>query len=137
MKISSKGVYGVMAMVDLAVHHNAGPVKIRDIADRQDLPKKYLEQVLLDLKRGGLVASSRGKNGGYALDRDPESINLLEILDILEEHVCLVEPDSDHPDYLRLFWEEQTERLREQLTVPLADLVRRKEAHESEAMYHI
>lgn len=137
MKISSKGVYGVMALVDLSVHHNAGPIKIRSIAERQGLPKKYLEQVLLDLKRGGIVGSSRGKNGGYFLEREPDEITLLDVLDVLEEHVRLVDPDPEHPEYLTAFWEEQTERLRQQLEVPLSELVERKETLESEAMYHI
>lgn len=137
MKVSSKAEYGILAMVDLALHTQSGPVKIREVAERQDIPKKYLEQVLLDLKRGGLVGSNRGKNGGYYLDGDDEEITVLDILELLEEQISFVEKGRDRPEFLRAFWEEQNEKLREQLSVPLAEIVRRKEETDDEVMYHI
>jgi len=137
MRISSKAEYGVLALVDLALHRDAGPTKIREIADRRDIPKKYLEQVLLDLKRGGIVGSSRGKNGGYYLNRDPEDVTLMEVLKILEEQTALVESDRDRPNFLQQFWDEQYEELRDQLSVPLSEILKRKEQSEKEVMYHI
>lgn len=137
MKVSSKAEYGILAMVDLALHSQTGPVKIREIADRQDIPKKYLEQVLLDLKRGGLVGSSRGKNGGYSISGDAEEITVFDILRLLEEQISFVETGRDRPEFLQVFWEEQNEKLEEQLSVPLSEIVRRKEESEDEFMYHI
>lgn len=137
MRISSKAEYGVLALIDLAVHRDNGPVKIREVADRQDIPKKYLEQVLLDLKRGGLVGSSRGKNGGYYLAKEPEDVTLMDVLEILEEQTSLVESDRDRPEFLETFWQEQYERVREQLSVPLSEIVELKEQSSGEVMYHI
>jgi Rrf2 family protein len=137
MRISSKAEYGVLALVDLALHRDSGPTKIREIADRRNIPKKYLEQVLLDLKRGGIVGSNRGKNGGYYLDRDPEDITLMQVLEILEEQTSLVESDRDRPTFLQQFWDEQYEKLREQLSIPLSEILKRKEESEKEVMYHI
>lgn len=137
MRISSKAEYGVLALIDLAVHRDEGPVKIREVADRQDIPKKYLEQVLLDLKRGGLVGSNRGKNGGYYLAKEPEDVTLMDVLEILEEQTSLVESDRDRPAFLETFWQDQYERVREQLSVPLSDIVELKEESGGEVMYHI
>ncbi len=137
MKISSKGEYGILALVDLALHRNEGPVKIRSIAERQDIPKKYLEQVLLALKGAGFVGSSRGKNGGYYLSSTPEEITIIGVLDVLEEHFSLVDPGRGRPRYLETFWREKTDRIREQLEVPLTELVSRKRDADDEMMYHI
>lgn len=136
MKISSKGEYGVLALVDLSAHREDGPVKIQEIADRQEIPKKYLEQVLLSLKQGGFVDSNRGKKGGYFLARPPEEINIIDVLDVLEQQIVLADSGRDRPDYLREFWQEKTEELREVLDVPLSDLVERRQQL-SEPVYHI
>lgn len=137
MKISSKGEYGILALVDLALHYRDNPVKIRSIAERQGIPKKYLEQVLLALKRAGFVGSSRGKHGGYYLDVSPDELSVIEVLDVLEELVSLVDPARDRPDYLGDFWEEKTRAIRQVLDVPLSELVRRKQESDSEVVYHI
>ncbi len=137
MRISSRAEYGILALIDLAMHRETGPTKIRKIAGRGDLPKKYLEQVLLDLKRAGLVGSNRGKNGGYYLAEDPETITLIDVIEILEEKTTLADPERDRPDFLETIWKELSERVREELSVPLAKLVDRKEESEGEMMYHI
>lgn len=137
MRISSKAEYGVLALIDLATYRDGGPIKIREIAERQEIPKKYLEQVLLDLKRGGLVGSNRGKNGGYYLSIDPEEVTLMDVLEILEEQTELVEVDRDRPKFLDEFWHEQSEQIRSVLSVPLSKIIERKEESENEVMYHI
>jgi Rrf2 family protein len=126
-----------LALIDLTVHADTGPTKIREIAERQNIPKKYLEQVLLDLKRGGLVGSNRGKNGGYYLAEEPEEITLIDVLEILEEQTTLVNSGRDRPEFLESFWNDLSERVREELSVPLAELIERKEQSEGEMMYHI
>lgn len=81
MKITYKGDYALKAMLDLALHYEqGGVVTIHDIAKRADIPIKFLEQVLLDLKRGGFVESRRGKIGGYYLAKPPASIKVGEIV---------------------------------------------------------
>ena len=72
MKISTKGRYALRLMADLAQHEQDGPVSLRDIARRQQLSDKYLEQIVTPLARAGLVRSVRGASGGYLLTRKPE-----------------------------------------------------------------
>ncbi|MBM7582490.1 Rrf2 family protein [Caldicoprobacter guelmensis] len=84
MTISTKGRYGVKAMLDLALNWSGTNVPVKSIAERQNIPGKYLEQVLSVLKRAGLVKSIRGPNGGYALARPPHQITLGDILRALE-----------------------------------------------------
>lgn len=80
MNLTTKGEYASRAVLDLAIHYEQGPARIEDIARRQHIPKKYLEQVLLALKNAGLVYSVRGRDGGYQLARPPEEIMLGEVI---------------------------------------------------------
>jgi Rrf2 family transcriptional regulator, iron-sulfur cluster assembly transcription factor len=85
MKLSTKGRYAVMAMVDLANHGRETPVSISDISVRQGLPINYLEQLFVKLRRQGLVESTRGQLGGYRLKNNPQQINVLEIMQAVDE----------------------------------------------------
>jgi Rrf2 family protein len=80
MKISTKGDYATRALQDLALHYDQGPIPIEKIASRQGLPVRYLEQLLLTLKRAGFLLSKRGVNGGYSLAKPPTQITLGAIL---------------------------------------------------------
>jgi Rrf2 family cysteine metabolism transcriptional repressor len=80
MRISTKGDYATRALQDLALHYNHGPIPIEQVASRQGLPVRYLEQLLLSLKRSGFLLSKRGVNGGYSLAKPPAQITLGEIL---------------------------------------------------------
>jgi len=84
MKISKRGEYGVRALCHLAAKHGQGLTHIREIADTEDLPCKFLEGILLALKRAGFVKSRRGNEGGYALARSPETIMLGDVLRALD-----------------------------------------------------
>ena len=84
MKISSKGEYGLLAMADLALQPRGTPVQAYQIAARQGIPKQYLDQLMLTLRKAGLVASSRGRQGGYQLTRPAHDITLLEVVTALE-----------------------------------------------------
>jgi Rrf2 family protein len=84
MRISAKGEYAIKAVLDLALHHGGGLIPIQGIAERQHIPQRYLEQVLLALKRAGLLASRRGAAGGYHLTRVPEQITVGEVLRAVE-----------------------------------------------------
>ncbi|MFH1709713.1 MAG: Rrf2 family transcriptional regulator [bacterium] len=75
MKITFKGDYALKALLDLSIHYGK-PQPIEEIAKRQDIPAKFLEQILLWLKKGGFVKSLRGKHGGYMLSRDPKNITM-------------------------------------------------------------
>jgi Rrf2 family transcriptional regulator, cysteine metabolism repressor len=84
MRISAKGEYAIKAVLDLSLHHGSGLIPIQGIAERQRIPQRYLEQVLLALKRAGLLASRRGAAGGYHLTRAPEDITVGVVLRAVE-----------------------------------------------------
>lgn len=84
MHITYKGDYALKTILELAVHYGSGPVTIHDLARRADIPIKFLEQILLDLKRGGFVQSKRGKIGGYLLARRPAQIKLGEVIRFID-----------------------------------------------------
>ena len=85
MRLTTKGRYAVTALLDLAIHRDAGPVPLAAIAMRQDISQSYLEQLFGRLKRSGLVRSIRGPGGGYELVGDVEQINVSEILTAVGE----------------------------------------------------
>ena len=76
MKISTKGRYGLRLMTDLAVYHDQGLIPLKEIAARQEISEKYLEQIMMQLNRSGLVRSVRGAQGGYMLAKTPEDITV-------------------------------------------------------------
>jgi Rrf2 family protein len=78
--LTSKAKYALRAMIDLAEHGREKPVFIADIAARQDIPRRFLENILIELRRDHLVISHRGKNGGYAIARDPKDISFAEVI---------------------------------------------------------
>lgn len=82
--ISTKGRYALRLMIDLAEHQDTAPVPLKEIAERQDISKKYLEIIIKDLVREGLVEGKSGKSGGYRLSRPPEEYRLSEILEAEE-----------------------------------------------------
>jgi Rrf2 family transcriptional regulator, cysteine metabolism repressor len=84
MRISAKSEYAIKAVLDLSLHREVGLVPIQEIAARQRIPQRYLEQVLLALKRGGLVRSKRGSSGGYHLTHAPETITVGDVLRAVE-----------------------------------------------------
>lgn len=84
LKFSSKCMYAIRAMFDLAYHGDGQPSCGRDIAEREEVPQRFLEQILLDLKRAGLVKSKRGPSGGYFLAREPEDVTVLEIAEAID-----------------------------------------------------
>ncbi|MCX5694596.1 MAG: Rrf2 family transcriptional regulator [Candidatus Omnitrophica bacterium] len=80
MRITYKGDYALKALLDLALHYEKGLSTINDVAKHIDAPVKFLEQVLLDLKKGGFVESKRGNVGGYQLAKDPAEITLGQVI---------------------------------------------------------
>src|SRR5580658_7208683 len=87
MRLSTKGRYAVMAMVDLAQHSAAGPVCLSEIAERQEISLCYLEQLFAKLRRGGLVKSVRGPGGGYLLAYDRDETRIADIILAVDEPI--------------------------------------------------
>jgi Rrf2 family protein len=97
MKLTMKGDYGLRAMLDMAAYYGQGPVESSDIASRQYIPEQYLDQILMVLRKEGLVKSIRGPRGGHMLAKPPSQITMAEVMQALEGYVppmeCLPNPD--------------------------------------------
>lgn len=90
MKISTKGRYALRLMLDIALHDNGEPVRIKDIANRQQISDKYLEQIVSVLNKAGFVKSIRGPQGGYRLTREAEQYTVGMILRLTEGNLAPV-----------------------------------------------
>lgn len=112
MKLSTKGRYGVKAMVDLAINYGEQPVSIKSISERQSISEYYLEQLFSSLRKAKLIKSIRGAQGGYVLNRAPEEITIYDIIYVLEGPIevsnCLEEVSCNNIDCCatRLLWKK-------------------------------
>ena len=84
MLISTKGRYALRVLVDMAEHQSEGHIPLKEIAERQDISEKYLESIVKELVKNGILSGVRGKGGGYRLRRPPEQINVGDVLCIME-----------------------------------------------------
>ena len=118
MKLSTRSRYGTRLMLDMARHYNEGPLQLGDIAKRQEVSVKYLEQIIIPLKKARYIESVRGPKGGHILTKPPEEITVGEIVALLEEGTSLVERIEvpsvcDRADICptRLLWKEAAEAM--------------------------
>jgi Rrf2 family protein len=133
MKISQKGLYALQAMMMLARHHHQGAIKIREIAYEEDLPEKFLELILLELKNARMVESVRGAKGGYQLRRDPGEIRLSEIMRLIdgplapfadaEQLRVLIDRDLPHRALYQVFLDVRDAAAKILENTSLADLI--------------
>lgn len=128
MKLTTRGHYSVKALLDLALQPGCQPVSVSSIAQRQALPMAYLEKLLIDLRRAGLVTSVRGAQGGYRLARPAEQISLGQILEAVGEKTTPLprhQPQIDQvEDWVTVaVWRRLSQKLREALyAISLQDL---------------
>jgi Rrf2 family cysteine metabolism transcriptional repressor len=122
LSISSRGVYGLTAVVELGRRHGLGTVQIRDIARVHNIPQHYLEQILVTLKKARLVKSHRGAQGGYSLARGPGQIKVLEVLESVEGELEVV-PLRKRDGVLAFFWSTLDASLRDILSLSIEDLI--------------
>ena len=124
MRISAKGEYAIKAMLDLALQRDRGLIPIQEVAARQGIPQRYLEQVLLSLKRAGLLTSKRGSTGGYHLTRAPEEITVGAVLRAVEGTRAPFETGNAHrrngaaDSDLGELWEEIAEAVSKVVKLP-------------------
>ena len=133
MKISQKGLYALQAVMMLGRHHNQGAIKIRDIAYEEDLPEKFLELILLELKNARIVESVRGAKGGYQLRREPSDIRLSEIIRLIDGPLApfgdadqlraLIDRDLPHRALYQVFLDVRDAAARILEHTTLADLI--------------
>ncbi len=122
MKLSTRSRYGTRMMLDLAQHYKEGPVQIGQIAKRQDISVKYLEQLIIPLKKANLITSIRGPKGGHMLAKSPKEITIGQIVEILEGGidltVCIADTnvcDRSSECLIRDTWEEATKAMYKKL----------------------
>lgn len=133
MKLSTRGRYGVIAMMDLAMRNSEGCISLKSIAERQCISENYLEQLFASLRKAGLVCSIRGAQGGYTLSAQPEMITLGAVLRALEGSMapvdCVDEENAEKCDRIgfcvsRLVWKKIRDGINEVVdSMTLADLV--------------
>ncbi len=147
MRVSTRGEYGLRAVLDLAQHYGYGPIALKQIARRQEVSEHYLEQLMGGLRKAGLVASVRGAQGGYRLAASPEEIMVGDVLRALEGAVE-IPVDDDRPlgaearclpmYGTRLLWREVNRRVVDLLdSLSVAELLARAEREQSERSEYV
>ena len=137
MRLTTKGRYAVTAMLDLALHDEHGPVTLADIAERQGISLSYLEQLFAQLRRRGLVKSTRGPGGGYRLGQESKHIAVADVITAVDESVdatrcggrenCQGEERCLTHD----LWQDLSQQIHEFLSdIDLAELVERRRVRE-------
>ncbi|MGA2315590.1 MAG: Rrf2 family transcriptional regulator [Thermodesulfobacteriota bacterium] len=138
MKISTKIRYGARAMLELASHYGEGPIELKEIAKKENISLKYLEQVINPLRGAGLVKSVRGSKGGYSLAKPPSEICLYDVVETLEGPLNLLECLRDVKVCQKVpfcvtrdIWKEVSEAISKIFySVTLEDMVNRKREKE-------
>ena len=133
MKISQKGLYALQALMMLARHYNQGAIRIRDVAYEENLPEKFLELILLEMKNARIVESVRGAKGGYQLRRPPGEIRLSEIIRLIdgplapfgdaEQLRSLIDRDAEHRALYQVFLDVRDAAAKILEHTSLADIV--------------
>jgi Rrf2 family transcriptional regulator, cysteine metabolism repressor len=144
MKFSSRAIYGMRAMLVLARAHGQGSTLLKDIVEREGLPGTYLEQLMVPLRKSGIVLAVRGAKGGYTLARNPAEITVLSILEALEGPLNLAECPTgsaccSNPEACALqeLWAEGSRALHQIYQgISLAALLERQKAKESEPTHN-
>ncbi|MEA5450134.1 Rrf2 family transcriptional regulator [Leptolyngbya sp. CCNP1308] len=144
MDLSSKSEYALLALLELSPHYDSGePLQIRQIASQQNIPDRYLEQLLATLRRAGLVKSQRGARGGYLLARDPWKITLYDVVSCIEGFEPQADPTqmSNTPEaqVIKGVWGEVRQAAEGVLqNYTLQDMVEKRNAQQQvDIMYYI
>lgn len=146
LKLSTKGRYGVRAMIELALGYGGKPLLLKDIADKQKISEGYLEHILPLIKRAGLVNAVRGVNGGYFLAKAPKDIKLSEILEAAEGRLSIVDCvamadvcERNRECVVRELWQEINDQISAIFSsVTLQDIVDKElKKNRTPLVYHI
>ncbi len=134
--ISSKGMYGLAAMYELCMLKSSKPVQIKDISTNANIPQNYLEQLLSQLKKAGLVNSTRGAYGGYQLSKDANKISVKEIFEALEGELDIAQECTQNPA-LALFYKEKKIELEKIFNLSLEELIKYQQKVSRQICYNI
>ncbi|RPJ84047.1 MAG: Rrf2 family transcriptional regulator [Acidobacteria bacterium] len=138
MKITARVEYAVLALFELALGSSDRQVQAREISARQQIPLRFLEQILIQLKKAGLVKSVRGASGGYLLGKDAAHITLKDVVEAVEGELTLLDPHLSPDSMVSLVWREvEKDFLGKLSSVTMQDLVRRKIRQDGILSYQI
>ena len=142
MKISTKGRYGLRALIDICIYSGNDIVTVKSISERQNISERYLEQIFASLRKGGIIKAKKGAQGGYFLTKEPKKITIGDILSVLEGDLLLIDveaEDNDIENYLiNNLWHIANEKIRKFFdSMTLEDLVEGYKIKQTDDMYYI
>lgn len=113
MKLTTKGQYAIQAMIDIAIHStkSKGPISLREIAKNQSIPLPFLEQIGIQLRRSGLVISTRGASGGYVLSKDKKQISLSDIIQAVEGQINVAPSKNKEFEVTNKLWKKLNQNI--------------------------
>lgn len=134
--VSTKGLYGLTAILILAKEQQGNLLQIKEIASKGNIPPNYLEQILVMLKKNNLVESIRGANGGYRLLKNKKEITVYQVLSALDCCVSLTDSKTTN-ELLAPFWEHIQKKMQDMFSLSLDELEKFLDEHSKEYMYFI
>jgi len=151
LRISTKGEYASRAMLEMTLHYGEKALHIREISKAQDIPERFLEQILLQIKRAGFLRSRKGPNGGYVLAKPPEKISVAEVLRVMDGPLAPIDCVSvtahevcprENSCGLRWLWKKNRDAIAEILEgtsfADVADMTRKaKKEYEAKGKYFL
>lgn len=142
MKISTKGRYGLRALIDICVYSGNDIVTVKSISERQNISERYLEQIFASLRKGGIIKAKKGAQGGYFLAKEPKDFTIADILCVLEGDIRLIDveaEDNDIENYLiNNLWHIANDKIKSFFnSLTLEDLAEGYTNRGKEEMYYI
>lgn len=143
MKISTKGRYGIRALIDLVINSECGSVTLKAISERQEISERYLEQIFSLLRKSGLIIGRKGAQGGYTLSKNPNEITVGEILRALEGESLLIDISDDNSNDMEMFlnkviWSEINKKINDYFdSITLEYIVEQYRKEKEEIIYYI
>ncbi|MFW5801571.1 MAG: RrF2 family transcriptional regulator [Spirochaeta sp.] len=134
--LSSRGLYGLTAVLELGLRADTGPIQIKEIAAAHGIPQHYLEQILVALKKSGLVQSFRGNQGGYALNGRADQLRVYDVLACLEGELE-VGPGVTGAARMGFFLNDIQKAIYQELDISIADLIQRYQHSQQAFNYSI
>ena len=136
LNITTKSIYGINALIDLAENHDNSLAQIKYIAKRKKIPQNYLVQILNKLVKSGFVKSVRGVNGGYKLQRPPERISVLAVLETLEGKINLCDNLADKNAAYALFKDAEN-KMKKVFDISIKDMLEKQKKINNQIIYYI
>ncbi|MBS4803849.1 MAG: Rrf2 family transcriptional regulator [Clostridium sp.] len=143
MKISTKGRYGLRALIDLAINMESENVSIKAISERQSISERYLEQIFSLLRKAGIILGRKGAQGGYILGKEPKDLLIIDILKVLEGDSIFIDINEKEENDLEVFinknlWKDINLIIKDYFTsITLEDLVDNYKKSKDNIIYYI